>query len=679
MSTSTRTPSVLQRVILPADGHVDTVALYVDAGSVNGVRLIEDDGMYRLPKKREDKLNLISSTPAEAHFEDFISRRSMTVRSGARLSFGTYFNAFPASYWRRWTTVGSVRLQVRTSGRGAVIVYKSNARGVVQRVESRRVDGEQSNSFELTLKPFGDGGWYWFDLAAGADDLVLEEAAWLTDTVAGDGVPGNVTLEITTMNKPDYCLNNARILAANPEILTNVSEILIVDQGTRKVEAEPGFAEVAEQLKGKLRIINQSNLGGSGGFARGMFEAVENGSAYALLLDDDVVIEPESIARMLTFADYCRKPTIVGGHMFDLYNRTTMHTFGEVVDPYRIQPALPHTDMELRHDFALANLRQTPWMHRRVDVDYNGWWMCLIPTAVIRDIGLSLPVFIKWDDAEYGLRAREAGFATVSFPGAAVWHMSWGDKDDLVGWQSYFHERNRTITALLHSPFGKGGRVMRESVQNDVKHLISMQYFTQHGRLIALEDILNGPDALHSQLATKLPQLNALKAAYPDAQIKDDVDDFPAPRLGRGPQGGGAEGSPSKKQLIPWAAKTMARQLLKAPAASSAERPQGYLAHRDNRWWRLAGYDSVVVSNAEGTGASWYQRDPKVMKDMLAKSARLHARLFREWDELAKQYRAALPQITSFEAWKKTFEIHTQTDSHSRTDDRAPSGPAERK
>ncbi|MDQ6740222.1 MAG: glycosyltransferase family 2 protein, partial [Actinomycetota bacterium] len=112
MSTPTRTPSVLQRVILPADGHVDTVALYVDAGSVNGVRLIEDDGMYRLPKKREDKLNLISSTPAEAHFEDFISRRSMTVRSGARLSFGTYFNAFPASYWRRWTTVGSVRLQV---------------------------------------------------------------------------------------------------------------------------------------------------------------------------------------------------------------------------------------------------------------------------------------------------------------------------------------------------------------------------------------------------------------------------------------------------------------------------------------------------------------------------------------------------------------------------------------
>ena len=87
--------------------------------------------------------------------------------------------------------------------------------------------------------------------------------------------------------------------------------------------------------------------------------------------------------------------------------------------------------------------------------------MCLIPTEVIRTIGLSLPVFIKWDDAEYGLRARAHGFPTVSLPGAAVWHVSWGDKDDLVGWQSYFHERNRLITALLYSLYERGGRVLR--------------------------------------------------------------------------------------------------------------------------------------------------------------------------------------------------------------------------
>ncbi len=651
--------TTIQRVILPSADQTDTVPLYVDAGTASGIRLRENDELARTPKLPEEKLQMFSSGGRAAHFEDLLTRHSMRVRSGEQISFGTYFNAFPASYWRRWTSVRDIRLVVKTRGTGTVTVYKSNARGAVQRVDGRHVDGTTDSVFELNLKPFGDGGWYWFDLAASSDELLLDNAQWETND-GGTNSPGQVTLEITTMNKPDFCLNNARILAENPDVLRNVKEILIVDQGTQKVEDEEGFAEVRAALGGKLRIINQANLGGSGGFARGMYEAVENGSDYALLLDDDIVVEPESIARLLSFADHCRTPTIVGGHMFDLYNRSILHTFGEVVDPYRFVPAAPHADMEVRHDFSVSNLRQTAWLHRRVDVDYNGWWMCLIPTKVIREIGLSLPLFIKWDDAEYGLRAREAGFATVSLPGAAVWHVSWIDKDDLVGWQAYFHERNRLIATLIHSPYPKGGRVLRESVQADVKHLVSMQYFTEHGRIEALKDILKGPGDLHQVLATKLPEINALKAEYPDAQLKEDVHDFPAPKLGRGPMGGAVVGMPRKKDLIPWGIKTVARQLIKAPGPESAERPQAYLAHRDNRWFRVAHYDSVVVSNAEGTGASWYQRDPKKLKSMLTEATALHLRLFREWDTLAEQYRGAVADISSIEAWKKTFEAHSR-------------------
>ncbi|WP_029705199.1 glycosyltransferase [Arthrobacter sp. TB 26] len=653
--------SALQRVILPSADQTDTIPLYVDAGPASGIRLRENDELARSPKLPEDKLQMFSSGSRQAHFEDLLSRTSMRVRSGEQISFGTYFNAFPASYWRRWTSVRDVRLVVRTTGTGSVTVYKSNARGSVQRVDGRHVDGETTSEFELSLKPFGDGGWYWFDLAASSTELVLQSGQWETNEAARDS--GQVTLEITTMNKPDFCLNNARILADNLDALTNVKEILIVDQGTQKVQDQEGFAEVEALLGGKLRVINQANLGGSGGFARGMYEAVENGSDYVLLLDDDIVVEPESIVRLLTFADRCRKPTIVGGHMFDLYNRSVLHTFGEVVDPFRIVPAQPHADMELRHDFGVANLRQTAWLHRRVDVDYNGWWMCLIPTRVIKEIGLSLPLFIKWDDAEYGLRAREAGYSTVSLPGAAVWHVSWMDKDDMVGWQAYFHERNRLVTTLIHSPYPKGGRVLRESAQADVKHLVSMQYFTEHGRLEALKDIFKGPSELHQVLASKLPEINALKSEYTDAQLKENVDDFPAPKLGRGPMGGALIGMPRKKDLVSWGIKTVSRQLVKNPAPESAERPQGFLAHRDNRWFRLAHYDSVVVSNAEGTGASWYRRDPKKLKSMLAEATRLHLRLYREWDNLAEQYRAALPDITSIAAWKRTFDADSKDGS----------------
>ncbi len=51
------------------------------------------------------------------------------AESGRRITFGTYFNAFPASYWRRWTDHRSVRLVVRVRGEGSLIVYRSTAQG----------------------------------------------------------------------------------------------------------------------------------------------------------------------------------------------------------------------------------------------------------------------------------------------------------------------------------------------------------------------------------------------------------------------------------------------------------------------------------------------------------------------------------------------------------------------
>ncbi len=129
--------------------------------------------------------------------------------------------------------------------------------------------------------------------------------------------------------------------------------------------------------------------------------------------------------------------------------------------------------------------------------------MCLIPIEVVREIGLSLPLFIKWDDSEYGLRAQAAGYPTVSMPGAAVWHVPWTDKNDALDWQAYFHQRNRFVAALLHSPFPHGGRLIRESLNHQIKHLLAMQYSTVELRHLALEDVLAGPEGLHAQLGSQ--------------------------------------------------------------------------------------------------------------------------------------------------------------------------------
>ena len=75
-------------------------------------------------------------------------------------------------------------------------------------------------------------------------------------------------------------------------------------------------------------------------------------------------------------------------------------------------------------------------------------------------------------------------------PGVAVWHVPWTDKNDALDWQAYFHQRNRFVAALLHSPYPHGGRMLRESFNHQVKHLFSMQYSTAELRHLALEDVL---------------------------------------------------------------------------------------------------------------------------------------------------------------------------------------------
>ena len=369
-----------------------------------------------------------------------------------------------------------------------------------------------------------------------------------------------------------------------------------------------------------------------------------------------MLVEPEGIARAVAFADLAATPTIVGGHMFSMYERSVLHAVGEGVNRYRWFWG-PVNGTIYGHDFKAANLRQTTGLHRRVDVDYNGWWMCLIPTQVVRRLGLSLPVFIKWDDAEYGLRAKAAGFPTVTLPGAAVWHVPWTDKDDTVDWQAYFHARNRLLVALLYSPYDRGGRVVYESLNMQLKHALALQYSAAELRLLALEDLLRGPERLHQDLPGKLTQVRSIRQGYHDAQVAKEPGSFPEVRRAKPPKKGREPSEPrSGLGRVTAAATGALRQVLPVKHLST-EHPEAGIAAMDAKWWLLAQFDSAVVSTADGTGASWHKRDRRTFLDLMRRSVVLHERVAREWPRLRETYREALGDVVSPQSWEHTFGL----------------------
>lgn len=648
---------VLQRLIMPLAPTPDVIPLYIEAHSARSGAQTASFGLGSAQAETagaEASPGTAAST-SQPDLEELSARHGVEIPAQSLRSFGTYFNAFPASYWRRWTPVREVELSITTSGTGQIVVYRSNARGAIQRHEMVTVTGARETRIDLPLTAFGDGGWYWFDVITGADPLTIHGAQWSADASAAR-TEGTFSIAMTTMNKVSYCLDNIALVSKDETLRDRLDVMYVVDQGSDRLtdhaEIEPLQAAMGDQLQ----IIEQGNIGGSGGFSRGMYEASTNGSStYVINCDDDIDIEPESLLRMLTFADFTRTPALVGAHMFDLNNRSVLHAFGESVDPWAIQPKVTIPGGIIGHDFAASPLRSTPWLHRRADVDYNGWWTCLIPTETVRAIGLSLPVFIKWDDAEYGLRAQKAGYPTVSLPGAAVWHITWTDKNDALDWQIYFHERNRIITALLHSVYERGGKVLTESQGIDVKHLMSMQYYTESARLNAQEDVLRGPGVLHDEIGTKLPELRAMAQEFDDSVTQADADQFPAVRMHKPPRKGKGFSAPRRAMLPLWTARTMARQVLAPPTDSSRRHPQATVAHQDAKWWTLSHFDSAVVSNAEGTKVAWYKRRPEQVRSMLARTVRTHVDLYRRWNDLRDEYRAAADEITSFAAWERTF------------------------
>ncbi|MBA2271789.1 MAG: glycosyltransferase family 2 protein, partial [Chthoniobacterales bacterium] len=458
-----------------------------------------------------------------------------------------------------------------------------------------------------------------------------------------------------TFNRPNDCVAALTELAGDPLVRDLIRLMVVADQGNNKVRDAEGFGRVEAAFGDRFRLVEQANLGGSGGFSRAMYEFLtDSDGTHLIFLDDDIELEPDSVARAFAFAQYAKQPMLVGGQMLALQNRSVLHIMGEVVqrDKFFWRGA-PNTCYG--HDFSRTTLRKAKHLHRRIDVDYNGWWMCLIPRSVIEQVGLPLPLFIKWDDAEYGLRAGAAGFPTATLPGAAIWHLSWTDKEDATDWQAYFHVRNRIVAAALHTAQRRGGALIRDNLKFDLKYLLMLQYSAVALRHMAIEDLLKGPDVLFDLLPTALPTVAKHRANFIDGQVRGSASDFPLPTMDAARAERFLKPPTHPITIARGVAGALAHNLL--PSNSAAlDRPQLNIAAQDARWFLLARLDSATVGTADGRGVTLRRRDPRTFWKLVGKSLRLHRRLYREFPRLRKQYRQALPDLTSVQSWGRAFK-----------------------
>ncbi|WP_425299864.1 glycosyltransferase [Nocardia cyriacigeorgica] len=572
-------------------------------------------------------------------------RQTLRLEKGALAHTNTYFGRFAASYWQRWTTVTAVEatMTLEVANKARVRLVASDIAGHRRIIASADVDASGPLTLSAPLDQYVDGGALWLEFDAVGAELGISELTW---TTAAPERVRPVAIAICTFNRAEDCAHTVAALASDPVVLAAIDAVYVVDQGTDLVQDRPLFQQTLPVLGDKLRYIRQPNLGGAGGFTRGLYEVSgANEHADVILMDDDILCEPETVLRLNAFANLTVEPTLVGAQMLFLLNPDYLNVGAEEV----------HLDKLMHGQKVPKALRNTSMLkknqERRVDAGYNAWWTCLIPAEVVKKIGLPIPIFFQWDDVEYGVRAREHGFVTVTLPNAAVWHADfyWKDFDD---WARYFSTRNSLIVCAMHTDLD-GKAITRQLFRNLAEHLVAMQYGLAHTTLQGIEDFLRGPQVLRDGGIEALAAARTSRGEYAET-MKHPAATPPVPsaeiQIRR------AGGEPSRLLAV----------LVKRAITQWTGRTQHGIVgvtREDAHWWHVSLFDHVVVTDASQSGVRVRRRDKATARKLLLRTIRVLRRLRRELPALQQQYRAAMPELTSRANWERLYGIDGRSES----------------
>lgn len=240
-----------------------------------------------------------------------------------------------------------------------------------------------------------------------------------------------------------------RTLAALQAQTRPLNAIIVVNNG-----ATDGTGDFLASQTG-ITVITQENLGGSGGFHRGISEAMNLGADRIWCMDDDVFPRPECLAQMLRAEKSMRQSP-------------APHGTG-ILAPRRLMKGRIFS-----HDFLSYNLTNPLRSMYRGRLNHAGlsspaaiagtaFEGPLIRREVVERIGLpNRDLFIFCDDTDYCLRAHQAGFGIAYIPTALMdkepffTHDTWATRERKKKWKRFYQVRN---AAYLNHHYGHNAGV----------------------------------------------------------------------------------------------------------------------------------------------------------------------------------------------------------------------------
>lgn len=413
--------------------------------------------------------------------------RVLTVEGDA--DFTTYLNALSLGKWRRYAGVGSAFLHLETCGAGFEVyaTWLTEGAEVACRSDRPVARAEASDAWTSTdvALPAPEGAHIVSFALRTSGAVRLRAGHWYARVNDEDVRDVRLAIATTTFRKEQYVLRN--IEAIRGELFSQEGgyagriRLIVVDNG-RTLDAEALSDD-------DVSVIPNPNVGGAGGFARGMMEALDVDATHVLLMDDDVRVLPESFVRVHSLLCIAR------GRYADAFVEGAMLNMEDPNLLFEDVATIKRDGMygRIKQDL-LVNTVSGMSANEATDVElpraYGAWWFCCIPTSVVREKGLPLPLFVRCDDVEYGMRCKPT---MMTMSGVCVWHERFEGRFR-ASVDSYQLTRNFLAMAAVDEldPRIVQAFMMRFSRTFHI-YLRSMSYETCGLMLDGLEDYLKGP------------------------------------------------------------------------------------------------------------------------------------------------------------------------------------------
>ncbi len=348
----------------------------------------------------------------------------------------TYYNSLSVEKWKRYTYANKFYLVLKISGKFNIGLFGHYVENdVIKKEWLGKYTYSLCEPKELIIQ-FPDNmksqvvSFY----LETKSKVILQDSYYAVDLEKEYENNPYISLVTTTFKKEDYIKKNIELLRKDIFDNEDYSEHFcwnIIDNGRT----------LGEENDGHIRIIPNKNLGGAGGFARGMVESLQQNKrpTHILLMDDDVNVSSESFKRLYKLLNILRpeyKDYFISGAMINMDAPNIQHENTGTLRKGFCEPLHSGRNLSL-WDQVILNEQ----IDDSINYKYAAWWFCCIPSTIARLDNLPLPVFVRGDDMEYSIR-NHAKFITMN--GISIWHMGFGGKYNAV-MECYQAKRNELI------------------------------------------------------------------------------------------------------------------------------------------------------------------------------------------------------------------------------------------